>query len=171
MNPNNIRSLLFPCFCALVLLDWSQPSSAGVVIISGDDADEDGHCYSDVAGIPDDGSLYPNALDLAISSSTSPGIGIVAIGGANCGTAGKALRAWNDVANGGPGASITVLDSVTEISTVTLSGKADVQIVDFEKSMRNDRYARNSVEKLQITQAPIFCWLPFTWKTEPRICT
>lgn len=125
MHPNNIRSLLFSFLCALVLLGWNQPGSAGVVIITGDDADEDGHCYRDVAGLPDDGtlcgSLYPNALNLAISSSTSPGSGIVAIGGANCGTAGKALQAWNDVANGGPGVSITVLTSTTAITSVNLS--------------------------------------------------
>ena len=128
MNPNNIRTLQTLLVCVLILFGWSQPGSAGVVIISGDDADEDGHCYRDVTGTPDDGtlcgSLYPNALNLAISSSTSPGSGIVAIGGANCGTAGKALQAWNDVANGGPGASITVLTTTTAITSVNLSDYA-----------------------------------------------
>jgi hypothetical protein len=116
----------------LLLLVWSQSSLAGIVLISGDDADEDGHCYSDVAGVPDDGtlcgSLYPNAFNLAISSSTSPGSGIVAIGGAHCGTAGKALQAWNSVANGGPGAAITVLTTTTAITSVILSDFAMLYI-------------------------------------------
>lgn len=118
--------------CTLVLLGWSPPGSAGIVLIGGDDADEDGHCYRDLGGGVLDGtlcgSLYPNAFKLALSSSTSPGSGIVAIGGANCGTAGKALKAWNQVSSGGPGALITHLDSVAEISSVNLSDFAMIYI-------------------------------------------
>ena len=36
--------------CTLVLLGWSPPGSAGIVLIGGDDADEDGHCYRDLGG-------------------------------------------------------------------------------------------------------------------------
>jgi len=132
MLPNNNCTLQFLLICTLILLGWSQLGSAGVVIISGDDADEDGHCYrlhSD--GTLDGtlcGSLYPNALNLAIGSSTSPGTGIVAIGGANCGTAGLALTAWNDPANGGPGAAITFKTSTTAITSVNLSDFAMIYV-------------------------------------------
>ena len=74
---NSTVAILFTLF----LLVWSQSSLAGIVLISGDDADEDGHCYRELSGGVLDGtlcgSLYPNAFNLAISSSTSPGSGIM----------------------------------------------------------------------------------------------
>jgi hypothetical protein len=42
------------------------------------------------------------------------------------------------------GRKLPLISVVLSVPERSLSGKADVQILDFEKSLRNDRYARGS---------------------------
>lgn len=101
---------------------------AGIVIISGDDSDDGtGHCSGTSCG-----SLFVNAFNLAISSSLSPGTGIVAIG-VNGSRALTALNSWNSAANGGPGVPITILTTAAQITGVNLSN-FDIRIVNFKRT-------------------------------------
>lgn len=98
--------------CALAALAFPTPGIAGIVMITGDDADDSGHCQGVACG-----ALFVNTFNLAISTSTSPGSGIVAIG-VNGGYASVGLNSWNSAVNGGPGLPITVLTTAAQIASV-----------------------------------------------------
>lgn len=73
----------------------------GPVFVSGDDAED--HCEGTECG-----GLYAAALKSLVDLSRSPGSGIVAISMSDDDNL-PALQSWNNVANGGPGTSITVV--------------------------------------------------------------
>lgn len=93
------------------------------LFLSGDDADDVGHC--DVA--PFCGGLYPAILSFAIEQSGSDGVGIVGIG-VNPGQAQSSLEAWNDPVNGGPDATITLILGAAQIATVDFSDYAVIYV-------------------------------------------
>ena len=78
------------------------------IFLSGDDADDAGHCGGTACG-----GLYPTALKFVYDNSTG-GTGIAVIG-ANGSYARSSFISWNSPANGGPGAPVTY---VSNISTV-----------------------------------------------------
>ncbi|MFQ5491843.1 MAG: FG-GAP repeat domain-containing protein [Phycisphaerae bacterium] len=86
--------------------------AGGIVFLSGDDADDVGHCQGTACG-----GLYPAIFSFGVANSASPGTGILAIG-VNAGSAQMALDSWNDPLNGGPGAPVTVLTTPAEIAAV-----------------------------------------------------
>ena len=117
---NNMRKLpllfstMMTCILALALM--AAPASAGgPVFLSGDDADDSGHCQGTACG-----GVYPKALNFVYTNSTSPGTGIVAIG-ANSSNALIALNSWNNVVNGGPGATITHVNTTAGIAAVNFA--------------------------------------------------
>lgn len=86
----------------------------GPVFLSGDDADDSGHC-----GGASCGRLYPSILSYAVEHSNSPGVGILAVG-VNGGAANSSLMGWNSPVNGGPGAAVTVVNDPVAITSVNL---------------------------------------------------
>ncbi len=96
------------------------PPVGGTVFLSGDDADDVGHCFGTGCG-----GLYPAIFSFAVDNSASPGSGILALG-INGGQALASLNSWNAAANGGPDVPITVLTNPLDIQTVKL---ADYDVV------------------------------------------
>ena len=90
-------------------------ASAGLVLLSGDDADDSGHCNGTLCG-----GLYAAVLSSAVSTSASPGSGILAIG-VNDSQALIGLNSWNAPVNGGPGATITFRNSIADIDSVNFA--------------------------------------------------
>jgi YVTN family beta-propeller protein len=82
------------------------PAGAGPIFLSGDDADDVNHCPGTACG-----GLYPALLGTLVRVSRGGTGGILALGPS--GHAAESLAAWNDPANGGPGAPITVLTGPT----------------------------------------------------------
>lgn len=97
-------------------------SQGGFVIVSGDDADDDGHCHGTACG-----GIYAAFLKRAVLESKTQGTGILAIG-VNGSHAQKGLESWNDPANGGPGATITYAITTTAIASVDFSSYAVIYI-------------------------------------------
>src|SRR5687767_573365 len=98
-----------------LLLAGAAAARAGAVFISGDDADDDGHCQGTKCG-----ALYPTALRLLYEQCDpvpTDRWGILAIG-VNGDPARASLTSWNDIDNGGPGAVIRFVTSSAEIATV-----------------------------------------------------
>ncbi|MEK6799529.1 MAG: hypothetical protein AABZ12_11230 [Planctomycetota bacterium] len=110
-NGNGVPDECDACDAALGL-------TGGIVFLSGDDADE--HCPGSACG-----GLYPAILSYAIANSSSPGSGILALG-VNEGLARDTFLSWNEIANGGPGASVTFLTAALDIRTVDF---ADYDVV------------------------------------------
>jgi len=102
-------------FAVLLLLLAPTRVPAGIVFLSGDDADDAGHCTGNSCG-----GLYPAVFSFSVANSASPGTGILAIG-VNGMQAGIALTSWNNPVNGGPGAAITIVTNPTAISTVAFT--------------------------------------------------
>lgn len=96
------------------------PPVGGTVFLSGDDADDVGHCFGTGCG-----GLYPAIFSFAVANSASPGSGILALG-INGGQALASLNSWNAAANGGPDVPITVMTNPLDIQTVKL---ADYDVV------------------------------------------
>ncbi len=97
----------------------TAPATAAVggpVFLSGDDADDYGHC----SGATACGGLYANILEFAVQNSGAPGTlgDIVAIGPS--GQALTALNNWNGATTSGP-YSITVLATTAQIAAVNFS--------------------------------------------------
>jgi YVTN family beta-propeller protein/cysteine-rich repeat protein len=106
-RPARAVALLIACLLG------STPAWGGLVIMSGDDADDGRHCLETACG-----ALYPNVLKRALAQS--PGTrGILAVGVRPGGVADFALRGWNDPANGGPGTTIDLVSGAA-IATVDL---------------------------------------------------
>src|SRR5262249_28124885 len=96
---------------ALCLVASAGAGWAGPILLSGDDADDFGHCQGTACG-----NLYAKALAAIVARSRRTG-GIVAVGGQTGRTADFALGQWNDPANGGPGAAVTRVTGAA-VSTV-----------------------------------------------------
>ncbi len=97
---------------ALCLLAESRPALGGPIFLSGDDADDFAHCQGTSCG-----NLYARALATIVARSSGGAGGIVAVGVEVGRTADFALQGWNDPANGGPGAPVTLVTGGA-ISTV-----------------------------------------------------
>jgi cysteine-rich repeat protein len=102
--------------------DASAPRVGGFVIVSGDDADDGGHCEGTRCG-----SLYQTLFREGIVRSRSGGKGILAIG-VNWGDALYAFNTWNDPALGGPGAPVTFLKNPEDIASVEFSSYAMIYL-------------------------------------------
>jgi cysteine-rich repeat protein len=87
----------------------------GFVVVSGDDADDSGHCQGIACG-----ALYPKLFKAAITESDTAGTGIVAIG-VNGSFASSSLTSWNAPANGGPGVPVTILTTTAQIASVNFA--------------------------------------------------
>ncbi|MFQ5462152.1 MAG: hypothetical protein ACE5E5_05940 [Phycisphaerae bacterium] len=125
---------------AVAAVGGGGTTTGGIIFLSGDDADDEGHCWGTVAA-PDGSAcagLYPTILKFAVDNSLAPGNGIIAIGVNPTSTFGvslalEALNVWNDVANGGPGATITHARTPAEIAAINFNDFAVIYIpsVDF----------------------------------------
>lgn len=127
---------LLAAFLAFAGQAWAV---GGPVIISGDDADDSGHCQ-----FSDCGQLYGKALNFVVTNSNSPGTGILAIG-VNSSRALTGFNSWNDPANGGPGAVVTHARTTTEIATAVLSTYAAIYIPS------NDNNTSGGITASQLT--------------------
>ncbi|HNC95348.1 MAG TPA: hypothetical protein PKW90_04435, partial [Myxococcota bacterium] len=130
MMPKPFHSLL-PVGLALLALAPLSASAAGFVVVSGDDADDVGHCSYNPTHPTDYrcGGLYPAFLNQGVTVSNAgdglSGNHILAIG-VNGSSAQTALQNWNNPANGGPGATLTILTSTSAIASVNF---ADYELV------------------------------------------
>lgn len=106
----------------LLLLTPALASAQGFVVVSGDDADDSGHCQGTRCG-----GLYPRIFNIALEQSRSGGQGIVAVG-VNSSNALSAFNGWNNPSNGGPGAPVTHLRTVSEITSVDFNQFAVIYI-------------------------------------------
>jgi cysteine-rich repeat protein len=97
-------------------------TTGAFVFVSGDDADDVGHCGGTACG-----GLYPAALSKAISESRSGGTGILAIG-VNGSSARLSFDSWNATANGGPGAAVTFVNDTGVIGSVDFSSYAMIYL-------------------------------------------
>lgn len=94
----------------------------GFVVISGDDADDAGHCQGTTCG-----GAYAAFVYKAVTESKSGGKGILAIG-VNGGQAQFALYGWNNPANGGPNALINFANTPAEIASASFADYASIYI-------------------------------------------
>ena len=78
--------------------------ASGFVVVSGDDADDNGHCGYIPSSAYNCGGLYPALLSRAVSTSSS-GTGDILVIGANTSYARTSFNNWNSPVNGGPGAT------------------------------------------------------------------
>lgn len=113
----------FACILAIILASAVQVAAiGGPIVLSGDDADDGGHCQGSACG-----QLYGKALNFVVTNSNSPGSGIVAIG-ANSGSALFALNSWNATANGGPNVPIMHVNTATGIAAIVFADFAAIYI-------------------------------------------
>lgn len=110
---------------AATSLSASAFAAGGYVVVSGDDADDSGHCHGSRCG-----SLYPNVINEGVHRSKSKGTGILAIG-VNSGSAVRALDSWNNPYYGGPGVSVTHARSDWEIRNADFSQYALVYVPSY----------------------------------------
>ncbi|HYC55978.1 MAG TPA: thrombospondin type 3 repeat-containing protein [Candidatus Binatia bacterium] len=94
----------------------------GNIVLSGDDADDSGHCEGTNCG-----GLYAAILTTLIAQSGSLGSGILAIG-VNGSQAQIGLDSWNNPVNGGPGVAITTVTDPAQIGTVDFSDYAMIYL-------------------------------------------
>ena len=102
-------------------------AAAGFVVVTGDDADDIGHCSFNPGPTESCGGLYPALLARAIATS-STGTGNILVIGANSSAALQAINNWNSPANGGPGATLTFANSTLMIDSVNLADYSVVYI-------------------------------------------
>lgn len=108
-----IRSWWITTVLLVGILGTATPSLAGVVFVSGDDADQ--HCAGQKCG-----NLYARVLKAAADSSRAGDGGILAIG-VNSGLAVSSLESWNSPENNGPGLPIRYALTTSDIETVDLN--------------------------------------------------
>jgi hypothetical protein len=94
------------------LFDTGGAQLGGTVLLSGDDADDIGHCQGTACG-----ALYPQVLSALAAQSTSPGSGILAVGVTPGSTAEVGLDSWNAAGNGGPDLPVTIITGSAIAST------------------------------------------------------
>jgi cysteine-rich repeat protein len=108
----------------IIAVGMAGSAGAGAMFISGDDADDNNHCQATRCG-----ALYPRVLSLLMRECLpvpTQQNGILAIGvnptcnlfGCNPSIAQTSLEGWNDPANGGPGANITIIRDPAVIASV-----------------------------------------------------
>ncbi|PTL84628.1 HYR domain-containing protein [Vitiosangium sp. GDMCC 1.1324] len=102
------------------------PARGGFVVVTGDDADDLWHCEGTRCG-----GLYPSLFRAALSRSRSRGTGILAIG-VNGGQALNSFNGWNEPTHGGPGARVTHVRSIEDISKVDFNRFAFVYLPSAE---------------------------------------
>lgn len=105
----------------------SGSSRGGFVVVTGDDADDLWHCEQNRCG-----GLYPSLFRAALSRSRSGGSGILAIG-VNGGQALSTFDSWNSPSNGGPGARVTHVRTLQDISRVDFNRFAFVYLPSADK--------------------------------------
>ena len=105
----------------------SGPARGGFVIVTGDDADDLWHCEEKRCG-----GLYPSLFRAAVTRSRSGGAGILAIG-VNGNQALSAFESWNNPANGGPGARVTHVRRLADISRIDFNRFAFVYLPSAER--------------------------------------
>lgn len=103
------------------------PSRGGFVFVTGDDADDLWHCEGTRCG-----GLYPSLFRTALSRSRSGGAGILAIG-VNGGQALVSFDGWNEPVHGGPGARVTHVRSVEDITGVDFNHFAVIYLPSAER--------------------------------------
>lgn len=103
------------------------PARGGFVVVTGDDADDMWHCEQNRCG-----GLYPALFRAALNRSRSGGSGILAIG-VNGGQALTTFDSWNSPTNGGPGARVTHVRTLQDISRVDFTRFAFVYLPSAEK--------------------------------------
>ncbi|HEX8439394.1 HYR domain-containing protein [Archangium sp.] len=103
------------------------PTRGGFVVVTGDDADDLWHCEAKGCG-----GLYPSLFRSALTRSRSGGTGILALG-VNGAQALVAFNSWNDTANGGPGARVTHVRTLEDISHVDFNRFALVYLPSAER--------------------------------------
>ena len=101
---------------------FSVGNKGGFVIVSGDDADDSGHCHGKACG-----GIYVEFLKRAVLESKTAGTGILAIG-VNGSYAKQGLESWNNPLNGGPGAAITYVTATAAIESEDFSKYAVIYI-------------------------------------------
>lgn len=106
-------------------------SAAGFVVVSGDDADDSGHCSYYPSAANSCGGLYPALFSRAIATSSTgtgnPSPSILVIG-ANGSNATIAVNNWNNPANGGPGAVLTFANSTSLIASANFASYSAIYI-------------------------------------------
>ncbi|MHC5111792.1 MAG: hypothetical protein ACYTHJ_18150, partial [Planctomycetota bacterium] len=136
-----------------------DPEVGGVVLLSGDDADDEMHCWGtlDEPDASACGNLYPTMLKFAVDNSGSGGTGILAIGVNESGPFGPsfalvALEFWNAVENGGPGAPITHVRTIEEISQIDFNLYSTVYIpsVDLVESSAPGVHTAGGIRESQL---------------------
>jgi cysteine-rich repeat protein len=105
--------------------------AAGFVVVSGDDADDFGHCSYVPDASFDCGGLYPALLSRAVATSSTGGTEILVIG-ASSSYALQAINNWNNPMNGGPGATLTFASSPAMIAAVDLTDYTVVYIASVD---------------------------------------
>ena len=95
------------------------------ILLSGDDADDGGHCQGTACG-----ALYPTALSFVYNNSTTSGTRIAAIG-ANSSTALTGFNSFNNAGNGGPGATVDFLSTTSSpsIASADLSATGPYRMI------------------------------------------
>jgi cysteine-rich repeat protein len=113
-----------------VLAAARPASAAGFVVVSGDDADDYGHCSYAPDPSYNCGGVYPALLDRAIATS-STGSGNLLVIGANSDYALTAINNWNNPVNHGPGAPVTFANSPAVIASVNFADYSAVYIASY----------------------------------------
>jgi hypothetical protein len=115
--------ILIACIFAFVLATAGQAAAVGgPIMLSGDDADDSGHCQGTACG-----GLYAKALKFIVDNSQSGGTGIIAIG-VNSSSALSGFNSWNSAANGGPSVAVTHARSTAEIASTDFLNYAAIYI-------------------------------------------
>lgn len=129
------KKMIRASLCALsaIFLTFTMQVSAGAsgfVVVSGDDADDFGHCSYNPSSAYNCGGTYPTLLKRAVDTSSIVGQPILAIG-VNSSYARTALTNWNNPANGGPGVAITHISSSSAIASAILTDYSVIYIPSY----------------------------------------
>ena len=109
---------------ATAQLASSTALANGFVIVTGDDADDSGHCQGTNCG-----GLYPNLFRQAVASGQQAlGTNVILAGWRNASEARFAFDSWNNPANGGPGSPVVHVGTAEEIAAVDFSEFAMVYV-------------------------------------------
>ncbi len=103
-----------PSVALLLVLTFAPHAfGQGTIVVSGDDADDIGHCQGSNCG-----GLYPALFTFAVNHSGTGGSGLLALG-VNGFVAQASLESWIDTAQGGPGTPITIVTDLDDLDTIT----------------------------------------------------
>ena len=121
-NMSNLGFMVSTSYVAPPPPPPSGPAIGGPMVLSGDDADDGGHCGGSACG-----QLYGKALSFVVNNSQSSGTGIVAVG-VNSSYALSSFNSWNQVSNAGPNVAVTHVRTTSEIANVNFSNFAAIYI-------------------------------------------